>query len=165
MRSLIDVSLEEEKELRRDEVHAQTIINFRRRVLDHFEVLTGLKPELELKPTPELVPVVKMRTPTPRKFDHDAILAAVRDGVRTAEIVRRFGCCRATVRAICRKNGVEPKRQRQTRIPAEKMADAFRAHETGMSWRKVAAKLGVCFRTLVRHREMYAGGAAHGANI
>jgi hypothetical protein len=53
VRALIAISEIEERELRRDEKHADKIITFRRNVLHHFDILCGLI-EPDPKPTQEV---------------------------------------------------------------------------------------------------------------
>ncbi len=162
VRRLIEVSPKEEQELRRERSDvAVGIIKFRRETLDYFEVLSGQKEKLTLKPKPAVE--VKPRRVRPKKYDHIAIIEAIRSGKCTREIRRRFGCSRHTVKIIAAKNGITLTREDRKKLTREQAASALRALQDGTRWKEVAAQYGVGFHTLYRLRRMHGKGEAHGA--
>jgi hypothetical protein len=119
VRALIAVSEVEEKELRRNERCASTIVNFRRKVLDHFDVLVGLK----AMPPPPIKPPRVFH----RKFDDAAIAEALRSGQESSRaIAAKFKCSRNTVFSIGRRNNI--KIRRHTSRHREGIADAQSRH-------------------------------------
>lgn len=167
VRALIRVTPKQAEEIRAAEAHAEEIIRFRARVLDYFEVLAGLKPKPELPELPRVSYYVKRPHVYQTKFDHAAILEAVRNGEKPIDIARRIGCTASLVRRLAASNGITlrkgpPKGPRV--LSPEQLALALCALDAGAPCTEIARQYGVKKHTLWKYRRRAREGTVQHAN-
>jgi hypothetical protein len=140
VRALITLSPAEERELRRDEAHAEAIIEFRRKCLAAFDKLIAVPPKTERvhigqggRVPPELRQKIRL---------------ALLSGCRPRKIVDATGVTYCTVLAVRRELGLG--RFNTKKLDAEQIAQATQLLAGGQTWPRVAAQFSVGITTLRR---------------